>query len=260
MTRRQLFTATLVATAALVATATLVAAGLTPLSASAQASPAPGSATPSPRTVVLQPPPSPRTVVIQPPPSPRSLVIQPLGRTLSKPDVAEVVAALKTFYGLEVSVLPRRKLPRAAYYRPRRRYRAEKLLDHLGRIGPKNAYRILGLTAVDISTTKGQYRDWGIMGLANLSGRLCVISRFRCARASRNRIHARHRLAKVAVHEIGHTLGLDHCPNRGCLLESGKGSNKTTDREYVLCARCRRKLRQLGFRLPPNPRPPWPKP
>lgn len=190
----------------------------------------------------------------------KTLVIQPLGKRLSKRDVAEVVKALETFYGFRVKVLKRRKLPRFAYYRPRRRYRAEKLLTYLGRVAPKTAYRVLGLTAVDISTTKGSIYDWGIMGLADLSGRRCIISRHRCARGSKNRTHARHRLAKTAVHEIGHTLGLDHCPNRGCLLESGKGSNKTTDREYVLCNRCIRELRRKGIVLPPNPKPPWPKP
>jgi len=192
--------------------------------------------------------------------STKTLVIQPLGRRLSKRDVAEVVKALKTFYGYRVRVLKRRNLPRSAYYRPRRRYRAEKLLTYLGRVAPKTAHRVLGLTAVDISTTKGSVYDWGIMGLADLSGRRCIISRHRCARGSRSRTHARHRLAKTAVHEIGHTLGLDHCPNRGCLLESGKGSNKTTDREYVLCSRCIAKLRRKGIVLPPNPKPPWPKP
>ncbi len=190
----------------------------------------------------------------------KTLVIQPLGKRLSKRDVAEVVVALKTFYGIRVKVLGRRNLPRFAYYRPRHRYRAEKLLTYLGRVAPKTAYRVLGLTAVDISTTKGRIHDWGIMGLADLSGRRCIISRHRCARGAKNRTHARHRLAKVAVHEIGHTLGLDHCPNRGCLLESGKGTNKTTDREYVLCNRCIRLLRAKGIVLPPNPKPPWPKP
>jgi len=190
----------------------------------------------------------------------KTLVIQPLGRRLAKKDVAEVVQALKIFYGIRVKVLKRRNLPRFAYYRPRHRYRAEKLLTYLDRVAPKTAYRVLGLTAADISCTKGKIYDWGIMGLADLTGRRCVISRHRCARGSKNRVHARHRLAKTAVHEIGHTLGLDHCPNRGCLLESGKGSNKTTDREYVICRRCLKKLRCKGIVLPPNPKPPWPKP
>ena len=47
--------------------------------------------------------------------------------------------------------------------------------------------------------------------------------------------HARQRLAKVAVHEAGHTLGLEHCPTRGCLMEDAEGQVATCDREYDFC-------------------------
>lgn len=191
---------------------------------------------------------------------PNTLYIQPLGSKLSDKATAEVKTALLEFYGLPMKVLARKPLPPFAYYKPRRRWRAEKLLDYLGRTAPADTFRILGLTGSDISTTKGRFKDWGIMGLATLDGKTCVISMFRCRRKARNQSHARHRLAKTAVHEIGHTLGLEHCPNRGCLMEDAKGSNKTTDREYVLCPRCRRLLQARGFRLPSNPRPPWPRP
>lgn len=190
----------------------------------------------------------------------KKFYIQPLGRKLSNRAVNEVKTSLQTFYGFNVQVLKRRRLPRFAFYKPRRRYRAEKLLSHLGRVAPKDAYRIMGLTAKDISTTKGKYKDWGIMGLADLSGKHAVISMYRCKLGSRNRKHAVHRLAKVAVHEIGHTLGLDHCPTEGCLMEDARGTNKTCDREYLICPLCRRKLKALGYKIPFSPRPPWPKP
>jgi archaemetzincin len=190
----------------------------------------------------------------------RILYIQPLGRALSTKAVNEVKVAFREFYGFTVKLLPRKPLPKWAYYRPRRRYRAEKLLRYLKQIAPRDTFRIMGLTAVDISTTKGRFKDWGIMGLATLDGKACVISMYRCKRGSRNKAHARHRLAKVAVHEVGHTLGLDHCPNWGCLMEDARGTNKTTDREYLICQRCRRLLTGRGYVLPPNPKPPWPKP
>lgn len=188
------------------------------------------------------------------------LYIQPLGRELSPEAVDLVVTALREFYGFQIKRAPTRPLPPSAYYPPRKRYRAEKLLDFLGRVAPAGASRVLGLTAVDISTTKGRYRDWGIMGLATLDGRVAVMSMFRCRRGSRSAAHARERLGKVAVHEVGHNLGLEHCPTQGCLMEDARGTNTTTDREYLLCPRCRRLLAQRGITLPPNPQPPWPRP
>ena len=84
-----------------------------------------------------------------------------------------------------------------------------------------------------------------------------MISRFRCAKTARDDEQARVRLAKVAVHEIGHTLGLPHCPNAGCLMEDAAGKAATTDGEYDLCADCRAKLNN---QLKAHPEIPWPRP
>jgi archaemetzincin len=195
-----------------------------------------------------------------PAPPPRVLVLQPLGEELSAVDVDLVVTALREFYGFEVKRAPAAALPDRAYYPPRKRYRAERLLDDLAAHAQADAFRVLGLTGVDISTTAHGVQDWGIMGLATIDGRVSVMSMFRCRRGSRSAEHARQRLGKVAVHEVGHTLGLEHCPIRGCLMEDARGTNTTTDREYVLCPRCRALLERAGLALPPNPAPPWPEP
>lgn len=193
-------------------------------------------------------------------PTRRVLYIQPLGDALPDADVAIAVTALREVYGLDVRSLPRAELPVRAYYPPGKRYRAEKLLEFLAPRLPPDGVRILGLTAVDISTTKGKVYDWGILGLGSLDGAAGVLSAFRCHKKPSGSQHARERLAKVAVHEIGHTLGLGHCPQRGCLMEDAEGSVRTTDREYDLCRRCRSQLAAAGYVLPAAPTLPWPRP
>lgn len=210
-------------------------------------------------TEVTQPAKIPSAEPTTPPPA-KVLYLQPLGKTLSKEAVDMVENALREFYGFNIkraSLLP---LPQFAYYPPRKRYRAEKLLTYLRQKAPREAFRVLGVTKVDISTTAHGRTDWGIMGLASIDGQVSVMSMFRCKRGSRSQAHARERLGKVAVHEVGHTLGLEHCPVLGCLMEDARGTNTTTDREYVLCPRCRQLLARRGFNLPPNPSPPWPRP
>ena len=188
----------------------------------------------------------------------RVLYVQPLGGCAGKAQGTEqVVAALRAFYPIEVRVLGCQELPLAAYYPPRKRYRAERLLTFLNQRMPKDGWRILGLTDVDISTTKDEFPDWGVMGLGELPGTATVVSSFRCRRKARNPAHAIERLSKVAVHEIGHTLGLPHCPTRGCLMEDAMGKVVTTDRERDFCPRCRALAKQHGSTITEKPAAAW---
>lgn len=189
----------------------------------------------------------------------RKIFIQPIGTALDVAEVDLVETALRSFYEIDVVRRDPVALPRTAFYPARQRYRAEKLLDYLESLAPPDAYRMLGVTNTDISTSKPPYADWGVLGLAGVDGRACVLSSFRCRRAAKNKLHARIRFAKTAVHELGHTFGLPHCPNLGCLMEDGKGSVLTTDREYDLCAQSRARLIAAGYVLAAGPIP-WPKP
>ncbi len=193
----------------------------------------------------------------------RKILVIPLGDALPKAAIREAALGLEAIYGLHAKVTNRRPLPDEAYFPPRKRYRADRILAFLAHLDiPKSesALKLLAITAVDISTTKGRYKDWGIMGLGELGGRYAVVSMFRCRRASRSAAQARHRFAKTVAHEIGHTLGLRHCPNRGCIMEDARGTNETSDREYSLCAACRAKLKTMGFGPLPVRAPPWPRP
>lgn len=136
-------------------------------------------------------------------------------------------------------------LPASAYYQPRRRYRADELLVFLkGLVGGKEpGTRILGMTEVDISTTKGPYYDWGIFGYAEMPGQAAVISSKRLRRRARDAEHLRFRVVTTAIHEIGHTFGLPHCREKRCVMQDAEGSIANTDSSTGhLGAGCRAKL------------------
>lgn len=156
---------------------------------------------------------------------------------------------------VEVRRLPQHPLPKAAWYAPRRRYRADTLLDHLPTLIPDEptSTRILGLTQKDISTTKGKFEDWGIFGLGNMPGQAAVISSHRLKRRAKNRAHVRKRVVNTAIHEVGHTLGLDHCTEhaRKCPMQDAEGGIANTDASTGhLGPECRAELdREMPLRL-----------
>lgn len=167
------------------------------------------------------------------PPSARSRVfLVSLGKRSFPEDLMRAVEkSLRDTLQVEVRRLDPQKLPKHAYYKPRRRSRAEKLLEHLESqlLDDSEDGRVLGLTTVDISTTKGRHRDWGIFGLAYMPGKAAVISMYRLKRKARSREHLRFRVATTAVHETGHTFGLDHCEEDRCVMLDAQGGIENTD-------------------------------
>ena len=141
-----------------------------------------------------------------------------------------------------VSMLPLISLPQRAYYKPRNRYRADTLI-YLQKNVAKPNHVILGLTHKDISTDNNNIYDWGVMGLGYQPGNACVVSTFRL-----KKMNLKEQFYKVAIHELGHTQGLDHCPNKTCLMTDAEGKNNT-DNEKGFCEKCKSHLIKKGFNL-----------
>ena len=105
---------------------------------------------------------------------------------------------------------------------------------------------IVGLTRQDISTTKGRHKDWGIFGLGELWGSACVVSSHRLIRklGKKDLRRGLRRVVKVAIHEVGHVLGLPHCESPRCVMNDAKGTIKTVDLETGhLCEKCQAVLK-----------------
>ena len=133
-------------------------------------------------------------------------------------------------------------LPQAAFYKPRNRYRASVLLKSIDSY--KGFDKIIGITSKDISTTKDNIYDWGITGLAKSPGRSCIISTYRIK--TPNKVLFNDRFIKVALHELGHTMGLPHCTfSSTCFMEAAEGTIKSVDRETrYLCSNCKKLISQ----------------
>lgn len=174
------------------------------------------------------------------------VAIQPFGH-LDAAVVTRVRTGISQRFDVDVVVLPERALPADAYYRPRNRYRADRLLDDLEREAAGRYAKVVGLTARDISTSTDRYADWGVFGLGDLGGIPCVVSTFRLERGASTESLLEDRLVKAVNHELGHTFGVDHCPEHGCLMADAEGTIRTVDAgDGRLCAACLARLRGIA--------------
>jgi archaemetzincin len=170
------------------------------------------------------------TIVIQPflgfPPSQTTLVEQELKKIYSGPIVVNEPIAL----------------PSSALNSSKKRYRADSLIKYLSKKTNKRSLTI-GLTDKDISTTKGENKDWGIFGLGYMPGNACIASTSRLKGTNKFE-----KLFKVAIHELGHTQGLDHCPEKTCLMRDAKGKDHLNELKEF-CPPCKRVLIKAGWDL-----------
>lgn len=161
----------------------------------------------------------------------------PLGKTTDA-FIRQTYTELKQFLPA-LQLLPLETMPDMAYYKPRNRYRADSLIKWMrSRAKPNEVY--LGITMQDISTTKGDNPDYGVMGLGYQPGQACVASNFR--------VRNKKDFYKVAIHELGHTAGLPHCPDKTCFMRDAEGADPTGE-EKGFCPNCKAFLKAKGWRL-----------
>ena len=146
---------------------------------------------------------------------------------ISAEEAGLVVAELKKIYPHIVlkNTMP---LPAFAFYTPRKRYRADSLIHYLDELTAEK-HITLGLTNMDISTTKNGIADWGVMGLGYCPGKACIASTYRLSENKRKQ-----QFFKVAIHELGHTEGLAHCPEKTCFMRDAKGGNPINEEKEIL--------------------------
>lgn len=187
------------------------------------------------------------------PASPRVVAIQPL-LPYSSTSLDSIAAGIERYYGFETQVLDPIAIPKAFFVNVKSpRYRADSLLNYLQSLKPENADFILGFTASDISTTKrdasgnvlqpaSRYEDWGVFGYGQRPGCACVLSSFRVPSEAGRHVE---RLQKIAIHELGHNLGLDHCTaDAKCVMRDAAEKLSTIDHiECALCTSCQTKIK-----------------
>jgi archaemetzincin len=168
------------------------------------------------------------------------ILIQPFEDVKPK-QLTEISENIRKIYP-NIKVLKPIKFPENTYYQPRNRYRADSIIKYLRTKTPENCVT-LALTNKDISVTKGKVADFGVMGLGYRPGNACVASTFRL-----NAENKSEQFYKVAIHELGHTQGLKHCPEKTCFMRDAEGKNPTNE-EKDFCQNCKKILKEKYWKI-----------
>jgi len=131
-------------------------------------------------------------------------------------------------------------LPESAFDNKRKQYSSNLILNEVRAFADKreDLHRVLGVVDTDIFVTGLNY----VFGEAYAPGGAALISLWRLKpefyKDKADVALYVLRALKEAVHELGHTLSLQHCPRRSCVMHFSNSIFDTDKKQSLLCDDC----------------------
>jgi len=166
---------------------------------------------------------------------------------VSKTVIKTISEHLKEAYPIVegVNLEPEVELPSEAYDADRDQYRAEIILQHFSSRFASKKGKILMITSEDLYSLGLNF----IFGQAQKPGKFSLISLHRLRpkfwRDEKDLDLFLNRAVKETIHEIGHTLGLDHCEDRNCVMSFSNRIEHTDRKGVDLCEQCEGKIKEM---------------
>ncbi len=154
---------------------------------------------------------------------------------------------LAAAFGRPVFLWESPERPRHAYDERRKQWKTAPILKWLLDVGPAGG-KLLAVTDQDLFIPILTY----VFGEAQLGGTAAVVSTARLGAGPEGpdpRDVVVERLAKEAVHEVGHAFGLVHCGHAHCVMSRSPAVREVDAKTGGLCAECRAALEQAGGKV-----------
>lgn len=132
------------------------------------------------------------------------------------------------------------------FYDPaRRQYDGNRLIREIDSMYSLDTNKTIGLFNVDLFIPILTY----IFGQAFLGGRSGIASIYRLSNESygikADKKVFLDRFRKEVIHELGHTFGLIHCRNIGCVMRASTYVEDIDQKDSMLCHQCKTQLANL---------------
>ncbi|SMC09911.1 archaemetzincin family Zn-dependent metalloprotease [Nitratiruptor tergarcus] len=158
-----------------------------------------------------------------------------------KEGLAFLLVKLQEIFRIPVTIGPQASLPHNAFNVLRKQYLASSFLETL-LLYKQDKEIVLGVTAQDIYEPNLNF----VFGVATPIYAVALISTARLHNSFYGLPEDRNlflkRVITEAVHEIGHTLGLKHCPNPHCVMHFSNTLADTDAKRYNFCSQCWKKV------------------
>jgi archaemetzincin len=145
------------------------------------------------------------------------IAVASVGDALEDDVLRELRRVLASAFGAEIITVPGIPLPSSAYDRTRGQYHSTPILPQLARVKPHQAERLLGVADVDLYVPELNF----VFGEADADRGIAIFSLARLRQHGsdpRARALFLKRAATDAIHELGHTYGLNHCASSRCVM------------------------------------------
>ncbi len=169
----------------------------------------------------------------------KMIVLIPIGE-VEEATLGTLKRPLAEVFGQRTRIGDRMPLPQKSWNQSRGQYLAPSLLALTPL--PNSGNRVLGVADVDIFAPELNF----VFGQADIVGKRALISLQRLRQEfyslPRDKDLFLERALKEAVHELGHTYGLGHCPNLTCVMHFSNSLHDTDVKSWNLCLTCQEKV------------------
>lgn len=165
------------------------------------------------------------------------IIISPIGNFDSE-IIEYVEKGISRIFGFQTRILPLLENISFALDSGRNQYNSTSILEKLESCVPAYVLKVIAITNVDLFIPILTH----VYGEAQLGGRTCIVSTYRLkdfTSSIRAGISLPDRIAKEAIHELGHTFKLLHCKDHSCIMHYCRTENDVDRKSDQLCRYCK---------------------